>query len=75
MNEKKTALVTGASSGMGKDFVKALLKDGYFVYGVARRVDKMKDIKQVGAITLKMDITKDEEVKEVVSTIEKNMGV
>ncbi len=74
MKEKKTALVTGASSGMGKDFVEALLKEGYLVYGVARRVEKMKDIKEAGAITLKMDITKDEEIKEVVSTIEKKHG-
>jgi NAD(P)-dependent dehydrogenase (short-subunit alcohol dehydrogenase family) len=54
---KKVILVTGASAGMGKDFVKELLKDGHTVYGAARSVDKMADIKLLGAKILKMDVT------------------
>ena len=38
MSEKPVALVTGASSGMGKDFALRLLAEGYVVYGAARRV-------------------------------------
>ncbi len=41
---KKTALVTGASSGMGKSIAKRLIKDGYQVYVAARSVDKMADL-------------------------------
>src|SRR5438552_9140789 len=36
---KKTALVTGASSGTGKAIVKRLVEDGYQVYAAARHVE------------------------------------
>ena len=35
---QKVVLVTGASSGMGKDFAKALLAQGMIVYAAARRI-------------------------------------
>ena len=37
----KTALVTGASSGIGKAITALLLKEGYAVIGLCRRVDKL----------------------------------
>ncbi len=58
----RTVLVTGASSGMGKDFAERLLQDGYVVYAAARRVDQMKDLAEAGAVLLKMDITNDADV-------------
>ncbi|MDS6631579.1 SDR family NAD(P)-dependent oxidoreductase [Klebsiella michiganensis] len=42
--EKKTALVTGASSGMGKAIARRLIQDGYQVYVAARSIDKMVPI-------------------------------
>ena len=54
----KTILITGASSGMGKDFAHALLKKGHTVYGLARRVEKMQDIVQAGGKAIAMDIKK-----------------
>ena len=69
MSHKKVVLVTGASSGLGKDFVKALLKEDFIVYAVARRLSQMDDLKELGAITLKMDITKKEDVIDVVKTV------
>ncbi len=53
----KVALVTGASAGIGKSIVRQLLKDGWIVYGAARRVDKMADIQAAGAKTLSLDVT------------------
>ncbi|MBR9922963.1 MAG: oxidoreductase [Bacteroidetes bacterium] len=76
MNTQKVVLITGASSGMGKETAKKLLKEGHKVYVAARRVEKMKDLEDLGAISLKMDITKTEDVKGVAKTIlEKEDGL
>lgn len=74
MPRTKIALVTGASAGMGKDFAKALLKEGMTVYAVARRIEKMDDLKELGIIPLKMDITKEEDVQYVVDQIKQDHG-
>jgi NAD(P)-dependent dehydrogenase (short-subunit alcohol dehydrogenase family) len=52
---KKVALVTGASAGIGKAIVRQLLSDGWVVYGAARRTDKMEDIAKEGAKTLALE--------------------
>ncbi|WP_326953696.1 SDR family NAD(P)-dependent oxidoreductase [Bradyrhizobium sp. WU425] len=54
---KETALVTGASSGMGKEIAKRLIKDGFYVFVAARHIDKMNDLVQLGARALRMDIS------------------
>ena len=54
---KKVILVTGASAGMGKAFAEQLLKDGHIVYGAARRIEKMDDLRQQGVKVLAMDVT------------------
>ena len=74
MNEKLTTLVTGASSGIGKEIAKKLRGEGYTVYGAARRLEKMRDIEALGIIPLVMDITKDEEVVGVVNRIAEEQG-
>lgn len=68
-SNKKVALVTGASSDMGKDFAKALLNEGMIVYCAARRVEQMADLSKMGAITLKMDVTDDMDIQNVFHTI------
>ena len=53
--KKKVALVTGASSGMGKAIAQKLLKDGLIVVAAARRVGEMEDLKALGADVVTYD--------------------
>jgi NAD(P)-dependent dehydrogenase (short-subunit alcohol dehydrogenase family) len=59
---KKVALVTGASAGMGKDFCMRLIREGYVVYGAARRTQLMADIAAQGGHVLAMDVTDEDSV-------------
>ena len=71
---KKTALVTGASSGMGKVIAQQLLKDGLNVVVAARRVDKMDDLKAEGAYPIELDVSEEGSVKAAVETINSKFG-
>ena len=71
---KKTALVTGASSGMGKAIAKRLVEDGYQVYAAARHVERMDDLAQLGARPVRMDISSEAEVATVIDTILAEVG-
>ena len=71
---KKVILITGASSGMGKETAKALIKEGHTVYTVARRIDQMQDLKTLGGHPLQMDVTKESDIEQVVETIIQKEG-
>ena len=70
----KTILITGASSGMGKETAKTLLPEGYTVYTAARRVEKMDDLKALGAHPIKMDVTSEASMSAGVRSIIKKEG-
>jgi NAD(P)-dependent dehydrogenase (short-subunit alcohol dehydrogenase family) len=72
--QKKTALVTGASSGMGKEIAKRLIADGFQVYVAARSVEKMADLATLGAVPLRLDISKEAEIQSAVDTILQQVG-
>lgn len=71
---KKVILITGASSGMGKETAKSLIQQGHRVYTVARRIDLMQDLKSLGGHPIQMDVTNENDIQNVVETIIQKEG-
>jgi short-subunit dehydrogenase len=65
---KKIIVITGASSGIGKETALLLLNKGHKVYGLARRIEHMQDLEKAGGVAIKTDITDD---ASIVAAIEK----
>ncbi|XP_065356737.1 farnesol dehydrogenase-like [Calliphora vicina] len=77
----KIAVVTGASSGIGAAIVKDLVKNGVQVVGLARRVERVEDIKkelpknlQTKLTALKCDVGNLKSVNETFDRVEGDFG-
>ena len=76
----KAALVTGASSGLGRHFAGVLAGAGATVVVAARRVDKLQEVaaeieaKGGRALAVEMDVTSDASVAAAFATIGKALG-
>ncbi|GAA5032053.1 short-chain dehydrogenase/reductase [Marivirga lumbricoides] len=66
---KKVILITGASSGMGKETALKLIKEGHTVYGAARRVDQMQELVKAGGHVLELDVTNEKQIVDGVKQI------
>lgn len=74
IQDKPVALITGASSGIGKDFALRLIAEGYTVYAAARRLERMGDINAAGGLALAMDVTDDASMVSAVAQILQAQG-
>jgi 3-hydroxy acid dehydrogenase/malonic semialdehyde reductase len=71
--EGKTAIVTGASSGIGRATANALAADGVRVAAGARRVDRLDDLGE-GTIGLPLDVTDPESCSAFVTRAVAELG-
>lgn len=72
--EKKVAVVTGASSGIGRETVLSLINAGYQVHAGARRLDAMRDLESAGAYLHHLDLTRSESIDSFVTEVIKLSG-
>ena len=76
----KTALVTGASSGLGQHFAHVLADAGAYVVLAARRLDRLEEVaesieKRGGkALPVQMDVTSDDSVTGAFAEIREALG-
>ena len=81
MSENKTVLVTGASSGLGAQFCRALSAQGFTVIAAARRLEKLKalcaEIHNTGgkAHALALDVTDLNSFASAIDEAEKMAGL
>jgi NAD(P)-dependent dehydrogenase (short-subunit alcohol dehydrogenase family) len=73
-HSRKTALITGASSGIGEATALQLAELGFTVYASARRVDRMSDLANRGIRTRSVDVTDDDSMVTLIETIIADTG-
>ena len=76
----KVAVITGASSGLGKQMAKGFAKQGADLVILARRIERLeelqKELEQTGVkvLPLKCDVTSTEDIDNAAKTAEKEFG-
>ena len=76
----KVAVITGASSGLGKQMSYAFAKQGADLVILARRIERLEELKKeletlgIKVLALKCDVTNTENINECALTAEKEFG-
>lgn len=71
---QKVALVTGASSGIGRATAELLAQNGYYVFALARRMYRLEQIRSERIEPICLDVTDDDAVRQAVSHIISSRG-
>ncbi|MET4588580.1 SDR family oxidoreductase [Arthrobacter sp. 754] len=73
---QKAAVVTGASTGIGEATVRALTAEGWTVFAVARRAERLAALEaETGAVGIPADITEDDDVTRLLARVTAAGGV
>ncbi len=68
----KAVLITGASTGIGRNAAERLAADGYFVYAGARKAADIEELNKIdNVMAVRLDVTKQEEIDAAVELIRK----
>lgn len=71
--DQRSILITGASTGIGRNLTETLAENGYHVYAGARKDEDLAELDAIENVTaVKLDVTRQEQVDAVVDLIKKN---
>lgn len=70
MQKRKSILITGATSGVGFALTKRLLADGYDVWATGRAYTRLRELQMVGARTVCADLSKQQDLNNLIAQIE-----
>lgn len=70
----KVAIVTGASSGIGKETAIRLRDAGRAVYAGARRLNHMESLVEFGVKTLHLDVSNEQSIKSFIGQVISECG-
>jgi len=71
-DDQKSILVTGASTGIGRNLTETLAENGYHVYAGARKDEDLAELDAIENVTaVKLDVTQQDQVDAVVALIRK----
>ncbi|WP_457962642.1 SDR family oxidoreductase [Arthrobacter sp. D1-29] len=74
--QNRAAVVTGASTGIGEATVQALRADGWTVFAVARRAERLAALEtETGAVAIPADITEDGDVAQLLARVTEAGGI
>ncbi len=71
---KKLVVITGASSGFGKELAKQFSEDGYPLLLVARRIELLEELNLPNTICKKVDVTNKDEFENAIRFAEETYG-
>jgi NAD(P)-dependent dehydrogenase (short-subunit alcohol dehydrogenase family) len=70
---KESILVTGASTGIGRNLTETLAGNGYHVYAGARKDKDLAELDAIDNVTaVRLDVTKQDQIDAVVAMIKEN---
>jgi NAD(P)-dependent dehydrogenase (short-subunit alcohol dehydrogenase family) len=71
-DEQKSILITGASTGIGRNLTETLAEKGYHVYAGARKEKDLEALNAIGNVTaVKLDVTQQDQVDAAIEMIRK----
>lgn len=69
---QKAVLVTGASTGIGREIAETLAENGYYVYAGARKQEDLDALNEIDNIqAVRLDVTIQDEIDAAVDTVRK----
>lgn len=74
MDDRRTIIVTGCSSGIGAHCARALKADGWRVFATVRKESDLAPLEADGIEALLMDYTKPETIAALVETVKERTG-